>query len=75
MSLLNEYLVKVFDIVLPFLPVVVKVFDIVLPFPPVHVAQYGSWAVVVGEVFGFPGSFDDLLLCRRSVEVDAISYL
>ena len=48
---------------------------IVLSFPPVHVAQYGSWAVVVGEVFGFSGSFDDLLLCRRSVEVDAISYL
>ncbi len=31
-----------------------KVFDGVLPFPPVHVAQYGSWAVIVGEVFGFP---------------------
>ncbi len=39
------------------------------------VAQYGSWAVVVGEVFGFSGSLNDLLLCRRSVEVDAVFYL
>jgi hypothetical protein len=29
----------------------------------------------VGEVFGFSGSFDDFLLCRSSVEVDAVSYL
>ncbi len=35
-----------------------KVFDIVLSFPSVHVAQYGSWAMAVSEVFGIPGYLD-----------------
>ena len=49
------------------------IFHVVLPLASFHVAQYGGWAVVVGEVFGFPGPLDDFLLCWRSVEVDSVS--